>query len=57
MEKSTSPVADADNEFQAIRRRRAVGYVAIELFEFSFCLEMEDDRYSIAYLAFACFAR
>lgn len=35
--------ADADNEIPGDRRRRAVGYVVIELFEFGFCLGMEDD--------------
>lgn len=45
MEKSTGQavVADADDEIPGDHRRRAVGYVVIELFEFSFRLGVEDD--------------
>lgn len=43
-------------KFQAIAGDARVGYVVIELAEFSSALGWKTMRHSIAYLAFACFA-
>ncbi|ESZ67636.1 hypothetical protein X727_25715 [Mesorhizobium sp. L103C119B0] len=43
-------------KFQAIAGDARVGYVVIELAEFSSALGWKTMRYCIAYLAFACFA-
>ena len=50
-------VANAGNEIPGDRRRRTAGYVVLELLEFGFRLGWKTMRYSIAYWAFACFAR
>ncbi|CDX43754.1 hypothetical protein MPLSOD_590003 [Mesorhizobium sp. SOD10] len=59
MEMSTSPgmIADARDKIPGNRRRRALGYIVIELFEFGFRFRVEDNPIFHPYLAFARRAR